>query len=223
MGFELHPSSSVPNLFGGKAGKQLAVLVAFDQIVDPAFLVAGTDHFLFLRLWLNQRHHKVRIRAVGDDESKEGVGADTAFAGADVGGSQLGEGFHRGVSAAGNIRLHIDGFVFPDGLNESDQIDSRGEGWPLDEVEYGPSAGRVEVRHDFAAEKGIFIVQFAVGHESGAYVPRLVAGQFFFRRVHIIIPCLDYFFHCITAFGIASVFPLLLHFPDEGSDLYPLA
>jgi len=33
-------SSAIPNLFGGKAGKQPAVLVAFDQIVDPAFLVS---------------------------------------------------------------------------------------------------------------------------------------------------------------------------------------
>ena len=30
------------------------------------------------------------------------------------------------------------------------------------------------MRHDFTAEQGIFIVQFAVGHERSAHVPRLV-------------------------------------------------
>lgn len=134
-------SSGIPNLFGGKAGKQSAVLVAFDQIVDPAFLVAGTYHLFFFGLGLDLWHHKVRIRAVGDDESQEGVSADTAFAGADIRGSQLGEGFHGSVPATGNISLHVDGLIFPDGLNESDQIDSRSEGRPLDEIEHGPAAG----------------------------------------------------------------------------------
>ena len=79
------------------------------------------------------------------------------------------------------------------------------------------------MRHDFTAEQGIFIVQFAVGHERSAHVPRLVACQFFFCMIHIIIPCLDYFFYCITAFGFESFFRLLLHFSAEGSDLYPFA
>lgn len=133
--------SGIPNLFGGKAGKQSAVLVAFDQIVDSAFLVAGTDHLFFCRLGLDQRHHKVGIRAVGDDESQEGVGADAAFACAYIRGGQLGEGFHRCVPAAGNISLHVDGLIFPDGLDKSDQIDSRSEGRPFDEIEHGPAAG----------------------------------------------------------------------------------
>ena len=120
--------SGIPNLFGGKAGKQAAVLIAFDQVVDPAFLVAGANHLFFLRLGLNQWHHKVRIRAVGDDESQEGVRADAAFTCSDIRGGQLGECLHRCVPAAGNIRLHIDGLIFPDGLDEGDQIDSRGEG-----------------------------------------------------------------------------------------------
>lgn len=135
------PLSGIPNLFCGKAGKQAAVLIAFDQVVDSALLVAGANHLFFLRIGLDQWHHKVRIRAVGDDESQESVGADTAFTRAHVRGSQFGEGLDGSVPAAGNISLHVDGLIFPDGLDESDQIDSRGEGRPLDEIEHGPAAG----------------------------------------------------------------------------------
>ena len=134
-------SSLIPNLFCGKAGKQAAVLVAFDQVVDSALLVAGANHLFFLRFGLDLWHHKVRVRAVGDDESQEGVGADAAFARAHIGGGQLGEGLHGCVPAAGDIRFHVDGLIFPDGLDEGNQIDSRSEGRPLDEIEYGPAAG----------------------------------------------------------------------------------
>ena len=58
------------------------------------------------------------------------------------------------------------------------------------------------MRHDFTAEQGIFIVQFAVGHERSAHVPRLVACQFFFCMIQIIIPCLDYFFSWYHSFWL---------------------
>ena len=73
-------SSLIPNLFCGKAGKQSAVLVAFDQVVDSALLGAGANHRFFLRFGLDLWHHKVRVRAVGDDESQEVVVAEAAFA-----------------------------------------------------------------------------------------------------------------------------------------------
>ena len=66
------------------------------------------------------------------------------------------------------------------------------------------------MRHDFTAEQGIFIVQFAVGHERSAHVPRLVACQFFFCMIHIIIP---------LASEVSSDRFCIL--PVEASGLYP--